>query len=118
MKPGAKAWCLSVAISAALWGGQAFAVDKAKEVETAMSAAEASLAEATRLDSVWAVWDSGIPADEDAPSLDEILEVAKEKQKSGDLDEAMRLAKMVDYYAQEGIVQARGNAAAGIPEFK
>lgn len=118
MKPSAKAWSAVIVISGLLWGSAGFAATMATEVDSAMRAAESSLAEATKLDSVWAVWDPAVPADEDAPSLDEILAVAKEKQRAGDLDEALRLARLVDFYATQGIAQAGVNAAAGIPSFK
>lgn len=117
MKPSSRAWSVFVVAGTLLWGGATVAATTAAEVDSAMSAAESSLAEANKLDSVWAIWDSAVPAGEDAPSLDEILEVAREKQKAGDLDEALRLAKLVEFYAGQGIAQARVNAAAGIPSY-
>lgn len=117
MKPGSRAWYVLMVIGALLWGGPGFAATQATEVEDAVRAAESSLAEASRLDSIWAIWDPAVPADEDAPSLDEILDVARDKQRAGDLSEALRLAKLVDFYAQQGIAQAKVNAAAGVPSF-
>ena len=118
MKPGSRAWSVLMFAGALLWGGQSCAAKAAADVDNAIITAESSLAEATKLDSVWAIWDPAVPAGEDAPSLDEILAVAKEKQKAGELDEALRLARLVDFYAQQGIAQARVNSAAGIPAYK
>jgi len=117
MKPSVKAWCASLIVVAASYAGQAFSAASAEEVNVAMSAAEASLAEASKLDSVWAIWDKGVLAEEDAPSLDEIMDAAREKQKAGDLDEALRMAKVVDFYAKAGIEQAKVNAQAGKPQY-
>jgi hypothetical protein len=118
MTPSSRAWSVLVYVGALLWGGQSFAATAAADVDDAMTTAESSLAEATKLDSVWAIWEPAVPADEDAPSLDEILAVAKEKQQAGELDEALRLARLVDFYAQQGIAQARTNATAGVRSYQ
>jgi len=59
-----------------------------------------------------------VPTGDDAPSVGEILKAARGKQKQGDSDEALRLAKLVDFYAKAGIEQARVNQAAGVPQYK
>lgn len=118
MKLSVMAWLAGSALACALSTANVVAADKAQEVASEISAAEAALAEASKLDAVWAIWDSAVPSGEDAPSLDEILDVAKQKEQAGDLDEAMRLAKLVAFHARAGIEQAQINERAGIPELK
>lgn len=63
-------------------------------------------AEADRLGMLWSVWDkAGDP--EDSTPIDKLLDIAREKQAAGDLDEAMRLATMVAKMAEHGIEQGR-----------
>jgi len=118
MKPSAMAWLATSAVALMMGASSAFAADKAQEAASAIAAAEAVLAEASKADAVWTIWDKAVPSGDDAPSLDEILAVAKEKQKAGDMDEALRLAKLVDFYATRGVEQAKVNEQAGIPDYK
>ena len=118
MRPSIPAWCAAGILMLATWSCTALAAASQQDVDAAIGSADTALAEAGKLGSVWAIWDPAVPGGEDAPSLDDILAVAKEKQKAGDLDEAMRLAKLVDFYATQGIAQAQANEAAGIPDIK
>lgn len=118
MRPSAKAWLAMSVVAMIFSASPAMSVDKAQEAAGAIAAAETVLAEASKAGAEWAIWDKAVPADEDAPSLAEILDVAKEKQKAGDMDEAVRLAKLVDFYAKLGVEQAAVNAQAGIPKIE
>ena len=118
MKPSAKAWLAMSVVAMIFSASPAMSVDKAQEAAGAIASAETVLAEASKAGAEWAIWDKAVPSGEDAPSLTEILDVAKEKQQAGDLDEAVRLAKLVDFYARCGVEQAAVNAQTGIRKFE
>ena len=85
--------------------------DKATEVSEAIKKAEAELAAAAEAGSVWRLVDSATGSS--AQNIDKLLQVAKEKQAAGELDEALRLANRVADAAMLGQQQARGQADAG-----
>lgn len=117
MKPSAMAWLATVAVALTCVVSSASGADKAQDAASAIAAAETVLAEASKAGSEWAIWDKAVPSGDDAPSLEDILDVAKEKQQAGDEDEALRLAELVGFYAQLGVEQAATNARAGTPKF-
>ena len=118
MKPSVMAWLAGAMLACALSTATVVAADKAQEAASEISAAETALAEAASLDAVWMIWDKAVPAGEDAPGLEEMLEVAKQKEQAGDLDEALRLAKKVAFFARAGIEQAKVNEQTGVPKLR
>lgn len=79
------------------------------DVDAMLASAEVSLAEAEKLKSVWSVWVDGVGDGSDSSDLGEILATAKERRQAGKLDDAMRLAQIVDDFARAGAEQAKRN---------
>lgn len=119
MKPGMNAWFIVCSLTLA---GCASSLDQPAQpslnAQAAIEAAADALAEAKRLDSVWLVWDAGMPASADAPDLEEILEAARKKQEAGDTAEAIRMAEAVAHFARLGAEQAKRNQAEGTPSLR
>lgn len=96
-------------LSGMLMSAPVTAADNPAEVDDAVNEAAAALAEADKMGMLWSVWDeAGDQAD--STDLDTLLNIAREKQASGDRTEALRLAHKVRDMANEGIEQGRAAA--------
>lgn len=115
MKPSLIAWFIVFSLTLAGCVSNPEQPAKPSSAQAAIDAAAAALAEAESLDSVWVVWDPGMPASADAPTLSQILEVARKKQESGDIAEAIRMAGVVSEFARLGVEQAKRNQEEGVP---
>jgi hypothetical protein len=118
MKPGFIAWFIVCSLTLT---GCASAPEQPADTPSAQAAIDAAakvLAEADSLDSVWVVWDPGMPASADAPTLNEILDAARKKQEAGDIAEATRMAEVVAEFARLGVEQAKRNQTEGIPPLR
>lgn len=118
MKLGLKTWFIVCSLTLAGCASAPDQSDNPPSAQAAIDAAAKVLAEAESLDSVWVVWDQGMPASGDAPTLNQILEAARKKQESGDIAEATRMAEKVALFARLGVEQAKRNKAEGIPTLR
>lgn len=96
-------------LTAVLAGGPLHAEElTAAQVEKALAAADAAVAEAAEKRVLWLIPDPAA-GQNGAVAVDELLEIARQQYQQGQLAEALRIAQKVEFMAEAGIEQYRRN---------